>query len=543
MPGFDKILPCSAIVASALFLSGPELTGQSASFPENGRSFALNAAAATLPAALARVETMLRAGHLDIASIQEDTMIAGRAHERLKQMYEGLPVFGGQTVRQMDGRSILSVSGRLYDGVDLDVSPQISPWRANDIAVARSGSGANIHGETILGVLPVRGGGYRLAYQMEIRSDWDVRLVYIDAVSGDFIHSFSQIQTAEMIGQGTGVLGGLKKMSVNSASSTYQAVDLLRPAVAFTFDFRGSLTRLNSFFTNFVVFNSDIAADSDNVWNDGPTVDAHVYQGWVYDYYFKRFGRQGLDDRNLEIYGIVHPLARTQANVQPPDIVGTYINNAFFCCDGIMVYGDGDGRSFTYIAGAFDVVAHEMTHGVTNFTSNLIYLDEPGALNEAFSDIMAASMEFYYQPIGSGPDRADWLIAEDVTLAFPGFIRSMNNPGAAGDPDHYNLRQHIGTDFDNGGVHGNATIATHAFYLTVAGGRNLVSGITVTGVGVNNIERMERIFYRAFVFLMGPSSNFSDARAATLRAASDLYGASSNERSQVQQAWTAVGVN
>ena len=87
------------------------------------------------------------------------------------------------------------------------------------------------------------------------------------------------------------------------------------------------------------------------------------------------------------------------------------------------------------------------------------------------------------------------------------------------------------------------TIGTHAFYLAVAGGRNRVSGINVPGIGQDNIERMEKIFYRAFVMLMAPNSRFSDARRATLQAAADLYGATSNERSQVALAWTAVGVN
>jgi Zn-dependent metalloprotease len=87
------------------------------------------------------------------------------------------------------------------------------------------------------------------------------------------------------------------------------------------------------------------------------------------------------------------------------------------------------------------------------------------------------------------------------------------------------------------------TIGTHAFYLAVAGGRNRLSGTTVPGIGLNNIERMERIFYRAFTLLMAPSSRFSDARSATLQAATDLYGGGSNERAQVELAWTAVGVN
>jgi thermolysin len=536
-------IPSAATAAALLFFGSSSLTGQSSASADRSASITISGAAGTLGAALARVDTMLRAGHLDIARVQEDTMLAGRAHERLKQMYEGVPVFGGQVVRQMDGRSSITVNGRVYENIDLDVTPQLSSQRASQIAIAASGADANVHGEPTLGILAMSDGGYRLAYKIEVRSDWDVREVTIDAKSGELLKSLSKIRTATTIGQGTGVLGGLRKMSTDSTSSTFRAVDLLRPAPSYTLDFRGSIGRLNAFLATGFLFNSDIATDSDNVWNDGPTVDAHVYQGLVHDYYFKRYGRRGLDDHNLEVDGIVHPLARSQANVQPPDVVNTYINNAFFCCDGLMVYGDGDGRNWNYLAGGLDVVAHEMTHGVTAYSSDLVYEDEPGALNEAFSDIMGASAEFFYQPFGTGPEKADWTIAEDVVIGSPGYLRSLNNPAAVGDPDHYILRRYIGTPTDNGGVHYNMTIATHAFYLAVVGGRNRVSGITVTGVGMNNLERMEKIFYRAWVFLMGPNSRFSDARAATLQAATDLYGASSNERAQVASAWTAVGVN
>ena len=297
------------------------------------------------------------------------------------------------------------------------------------------------------------------------------------------------------------------------------------------------------FLQTLALFNSDVATASDNVWTDGPTVDAHVFQGWVYDYYFKRFGRRGMDDRNIEVDSIVHPLARSEATRQPPEVVGTYINNAFYCCEGILVFGDGDGRLFNYLAGGFDVVAHEWTHGVTDFSSELIYRDESGALNEAFSDIMAAAMEFYYYPAGSGRDQADWLIAEDVYLGSLGYLRSLNNPSAKGHPDHYSLRRFIGTDTDDGGVHFNLTIATHAFYLAVAGGRNRVSGVTVAGVGPAISSGWSGFSTAHLRELMTPNSQFSDARRATLQAASDLYGAGSNERAQVELAWTAVGVN
>ena len=532
-----------AAVTGALLVNSSPLTGQMAAFPERGRSFALAGSGDTLPEALNRVDAMLSSGELDLAALQDDTMIPGRVHERLGQFHRGVPVFGAQVVRQMDGRSVISVTGRLYDGLDIDETAAMSPGRANEIALAAAGSSGRIAGETTLGILPVEGSAYRLAYRMDVRSDWTIREVYVDARTGEILASINGIQSQAVIGTGAGVFGTLRKLSTSQTSSTYQAADRFRPAEAFTLDFGGSLTRLNQFLQRGTIFNSDISTDGDNTWTDGPTVDAHVYQGWVYDYYFKRFGRRGMDDRNIEVDSVVHPLARSQANSQPPDVVGDYINNAFYCCEGLLVYGDGDGRMFTYLAGALDVVAHEWTHGVTDFSSQLISRDESGALNEAFSDIMAASIEFYYLKAGAGTNGADWLIAEDVFLLPPGYLRSLNNPSGNGLPDHYSLRQLIGTSIDDGGVHFNLTIATHAFYLAVAGGQNGVSGITVPGIGFGNIERMEKIFYRAFVMLMAPNSRFSDARLATLQAAADLYGSESNERSQVAQAWTAVGVN
>ena len=538
MSGFQKLVPCAAV--AAVLFTGSSLVGQAP--VENGRSVALAASDDTLPAARDRVDTMISGGQLNISSLHDDTILAGRAIERLSQFHEGLPVFGGEVVRQLDGRAIVSVSGRLYDTLDIDINAAIAPERANDVAVSALGAGANVRGETTLGILPVES-GYRLVYRMTVLSDWAIRDVYVDARSAEIVLSVNGIQTQAAIGQGSGIVGTLRKMSTNQTTSTFEAVDRIRPAEAFTLQFPGTVSRLNAFLNTQALFNSDVATDSDNVWTDGPTVDAHVFQGWVYDYYFKRFGRKGMDDRNIEVDSIVHPLARSEVNRQPPDVVATFINNAFYCCEGLLVFGDGDNRTFTFLAGGFDVVAHEWTHGVTDFTSRLIYRDESGALNEAFSDIMAAAMEFFYFPAGSGRDQADWLIAEDVFIAPPGYLRSLNNPSAKGHPDHYSLRRFIGTSTDDGGVHFNATIATHAFYLAVAGGRNRVSGITVPGVGEANLERMERIFYRAFTQLLTPNSRFSDARRATLQAAADLYGAGSNERAQVELAWTAVGVN
>jgi len=157
---------------------------------------------------------------------------------------------------------------------------------------------------------------------------------------------------------------------------------------------------------------------------------------------------------------------------------------------------------------------------------------------------MGTSVEFYFQPPGTGLRQADYLIGEDV---FRGVsttrngIRSLQDPQSFGDPDHYSKRL---TDAgDDGEVHANSAIASHAFYLAVEGGTNKTSGLSVQGVGGANREQMERVFYRAFQFLLPRNATFSTARAATIQAARDLFGAGSAAERAVTQAWTAVGVS
>jgi bacillolysin len=196
-------------------------------------------------------------------------------------------------------------------------------------------------------------------------------------------------------------------------------------------------------------------------------------------------------------------------------------------------------QTWDFLSGGLDIVAHELSHGVTEFSSNLIYLNESGALNEAFSDIMGTSVEFFFQTPGNASMQADYLIGEDVIR--PGGIRSMSNPAAYGDPDHYSKRFR-GTE-DNGGVHTNSAIASQAFYLAIEGGTNATSGLSVQGVGAANREQIEKVFYRGFTELMPANATFSVARAVTIQAARDLYGAGGNVERAVTEAWTAVGVN
>jgi bacillolysin len=289
-----------------------------------------------------------------------------------------------------------------------------------------------------------------------------------------------------------------------------------------------------------ILHSSDLATDDDNVWTDGAVVDAHVYAGYTYDYYFKQQGRRGLDNADIAIHSVTHAFRREDWRLYSSSVINSFFANAAYLGDGIMYYGDGlpfnvtlGGQRYNYMSGALDVVAHELTHGVTDYSSQLIYQNESGALNEAFSDIMGTSVEFFMQP-----EKADYLLGEDVIS--PGGTRSMKNPMLFGDPDHYSVR-YTGS-LDNGGVHTNSGIANHAFYLAIEGGRHRLGG-TVQGVGAANRLQIERVFYRAFTAFLTPSATFSQARAATIQAARELYGAGSAAETAVIQAWNAVGVN
>jgi bacillolysin len=491
-----------------------------------------------------QITSMVRDGRLQSRREETDALVAGRTHERLDQYYQGVRVFGGEIARQSERGQTVSVFGTLYAGIDFEVAPTLSPADAADIVEEMTGVRPGRTAELV--VLPRDEGGYVLAYRTRVLTPADVTVYFIDAGTGEVALKYSDLQTA--IGTGTGVQGDTKKVSTTQRSTAYLALDGMRPAAIYTCDLKGNLTRTLQFLNGLVaLYETDVAADSDNVWTDAAAVDAHAYSGWTYDYYYKRFSRSGLDNRNMKILGIVHPVNRSEWASASSSTLNLYYLNAFYAGDGVMVYGEGlpsgvtaGGLQWRYFAGALDVVAHELTHGVTDFTSGLIYRNESGALNEAFSDIMGTSVEFFFEQPGTGYMKADYLMGEDLTAPQVGF-RSMSDPQAFSDPDHYSKR-YVGTS-DNGGVHENSSIANNAFYLAIEGGTNRTSGLSVSGVGSASREKIEKVFYRAFTQLLTANATFSMARAATLQSARDLYGSGSAVEQAVSQAWTAVGVN
>jgi bacillolysin len=496
-----------------------------------------------------RVDGMLRSGELRVRTTRDDGLMPGRSHERADQYHRGVRVWGADVSRQLAGGQTVSVFGVVYDGIEIDTSPALDPAEAKAAIEALAGARLGEARVPELVVLPPTDGGVRfaLAYTERVFSERGLYRYFVDARTGRLLLELNDLKTqASAVGRGRGVLGDEKKIATRTNPGGFQTWDELRPPDIRTYDMRGNTELAIAFLNGLAPLPfSQLASDTNNDWNDGAVVDAHVYSGWSYDYYFKRHNRMGLDNRNIQIASLTHSVRRQDFFDAPPSHDPFYLNAAYFG-DGIMMYGEGlpagvtiGGQYIDFFSAGIDVVAHELTHGVTDYSSALIYQGESGALNEAFSDMMAAGVEFFFQPPGSAQRQADYSIGEDVWR--PGGIRSMSNPGLFADPDHYS-RRFTGVA-DNGGVHTNSAIANQAFYLAIEGGTNRTSGLPVTGVGAANREQIEKVFYRAFTQMLPAGANFSTARAATIQAARDLYGAGGAVERAVTQAWTAVGVN
>ncbi len=262
-----------------------------------------------------RVDRLLASGELAVRLTRDDTMIPGRRHERLAQLHRGVPVFGGELTRQSDASGTLTVFGTLYEGIDVDVAARLSPVGAEARLAARGGRPFGSRGGPELVVLPLEGGGYRLAYRVRafFEESLDVRQSFLDAATGELLREYGDIQK-QVAGTGTGVLGDQKKISVAPGGLGFTTSDRLRPPAISSYDFRFNLNRLILFLnadgspSNLAA--SDLGTDDDNVWTDGALVDAHVYSGYVYDYFYKRFGRRGLDNNNIAVHSITHAFRR-----------------------------------------------------------------------------------------------------------------------------------------------------------------------------------------------------------------------------------------
>ena len=227
------------------------------------------------------------------------------------------------------------------------------------------------------------------------------------------------------------------------------------------------------------------------------------------------YGRSSYDDKGSTVSASVH--------------YEKDYDNAFW--DGTqLVFGDGDGTVFQRFTKPIDVLGHELTHAVTQFTANLTYQGQSGALNESMSDVFGACVK--QRHLGQDAASADWLVGEGIFVeGINGkALRSMESPGTAyddpqlgKDPQVGEMQDYVQTTEDNGGVHINSGIPNRAFVLAA----KAIGGDSWSGAG--------QIWYDALTSGLAADSDFATFAAATVAAAGDHADA-------VRQAWTTVGV-
>jgi Zn-dependent metalloprotease len=250
--------------------------------------------------------------------------------------------------------------------------------------------------------------------------------------------------------------------------------------------------------------------------------EAYDGSGATYDFYARLFARNSIDDRGMRLDSTVHYARR--------------FDNAMW--NGRqMVYGDGDGRFFRRFTASLDVIGHELTHGVTQYTAALGYSGETGALNEHISDAFGIMVKQF--TLGQSSRESDWLIGAGLfTPAVRGkAIRSMAAPGTAyddpvlgRDPQPAHMRGYIDTDDDNGGVHINSGIPNHAFYLAAI------------GLGGNSWEVLGRLWYFTLTQRLTSMAGFNDFARATVDVAGERLGNGGHVQRIIADAWNSVGL-
>ncbi len=251
--------------------------------------------------------------------------------------------------------------------------------------------------------------------------------------------------------------------------------------------------------------------------------EAHTSSGQVWDLFANTYGRESVDGRGSTISVTVH--------------YGTNYDNAFW--DGErLVFGDGDGEIFDRFTKPFDVMAHEFTHGVVQYTAGLVYSGQSGALNESVADVFAALTK--QQVRGETADQADWLVGVGLFLPDVNAIalRSMLEPGTAyddprigRDPQVGSMSDFVETTDDNGGVHINSGIPNRAFALAAK------------ALGGNSWERAGRIWYDALTAgEVTADSDFAAFAAATVSSATRLFPDDAEPPRLVADAWAEVGL-
>ncbi len=477
----------------------------------------------------------------------------GYTHARYQQNYNGIPIEGHVYIVHSNEKKIVSMNGTLVNSLGkINLQPAVSEKAALTLALKHVGakkyrweekkkSGSSLSTEYPKGskiIIETKAGSknYRLTYKFDIYASAPLSrdYIYVDAISGEVLNVVNRICH---IGGSTHVHDANLEdeeieHDVNTIDASGTAATRYSGNQSITADEFSGGYRLRESVRNIETYDMNTGTEytsavdfvsSDNQWRetanlDNAAYDAHWGAEVTYDYYLGTFNRNGIDDAGTTMKSYIH--------------YGDDYDNAFW--DGErMTYGDGSNASggFTPLP-ALDVVGHEFTHGVTEYTAGLIYAGESGALNEAFSDIFGTIIEFEGKP-GS----ANYELGEDVMYSG-GALRSLSNPNLYQNPDTYE-----GDYWDpSEEVHTNSGVADFWFYLLAEGGNgtnDIGNSYSVSGLGM---DKAGAIAYRTLSVYLTPASDYAAARYYSIKSAIDLYGSCTPEVEAVTNGWYAVGV-
>jgi len=451
----------------------------------------------------------------------------GRHAVRFQQELDGLEVWGCDAVVRLDGEGrVTGYSGHtLPTPLTFSTSPAVDASAAEMIAREALGRSVASVTERVLVVLPVDGRPH-LAWRVRVEEGLGYRMdAFVDATVGTHLKSVTLVHTdggtGAASGSGVDLSGTTRDLGLWQQDGTYYMIDTSKPmydagASTMPNDPRGAIFLMDAQNGTSDLFH--VTSGSTTGWGSfANAVSGAFWANEVYDYFEDRHDRNSIDGNGMTMNLIVN--------------FNSNFNNAFWNGQ-YMVFGNGDGSAFSDLAGALDVTAHEMSHGVIEHTANLVYEFQPGALNEHFADVFGAATEFHVRGAG-----ANWLLGEDVTTpATAGdALRDMENPDGPAvafggqQPAHMDDFQDLPAETDNGGVHINSGIPNRAFFLA-----STASGMTV--------EKAADIWYLALSQYLNRNSRFVDFRLGVTQAAADLFGESSTEQNAVVAALDAVGI-
>lgn len=471
---------------------------------------------------------------LEELQLQEKTSSEnGMKHLKFHHYYRGIRIYASELWVHLNDNVVQGINGRYYPTPSIETNPTLTTENAKQKAIEFLNSinkpltelnglsqqiiEKHFHKNELIIYHKLEESKPYLAYELHIHPNTlDVYRVFVDAQSGEIIDFINELCTVD----------GPKKNAAQTLNNetiqlnTYEINNTLYLIDASRSMFSSSRSNLPSnpvgaIWTtdanNTDAKNITQVVSSNGIWSDKSSVSAHHYAGLSYQYFANTHGRNSIDGKGGTIWSIVNV---SQSN-------GQSLENAYWN-GSAMFYGNG-GSAFKPLAGALDVAAHELTHGVIQNTANLEYRNQSGALNESFADIFGAMV-----------DRDDWKMGEDIVKngVFAGnALRDLSNPHNGGNSLNDNgyqperMTEFYSGSADNGGVHINSGIVNRAFYI-------FATAITK--------EKAEKIYYDVLSNYLTSRSQFLDMRYAVEESAGKLYG--NDEINAAKNAFDAVEI-